>query len=177
MQHSGTKLVIALTSLALVLGATSWWYRYEAAHRATQFWGAVSARLIAESENLEALTFDPATADVVAALRPRPMGKSIDLSHARGQAHLRHALMSDRNYIWGELRDTAEIEWRWCLRFHESELQAYVVLSDDLTVIGKYEPSTDTRTAHTLTALSCQPMTSSLAEYFRALGLLARPSE
>jgi hypothetical protein len=177
MQHSGTKLVVALTSLALILGAIAWWYRYEAAHRATQFWGAANARLIAESENLEALTFDPATTDVVAARDPRSLGMSIDLSNARGQAHLRHALMSDHNYGWGKSPATAEIHWKWCLRFHESNLQAFVVLSDDLTKIGKYEPTTDAQTADTLTAVSCQPMTSSLVQYFRALGLLAPASE
>ena len=59
MSQSGTKLVVALGSLALVLGAASWWYRFESAHRATQFWGPAAAELILELGQVEALTLRP----------------------------------------------------------------------------------------------------------------------
>jgi len=159
MQNSGTKLVVALASLAFLLGATSWWYRYEAAHRASQFWGPEASRLIAEAEGFEVITWMPEENE----LRK-------DLSSARGQAHLRHALMSDRNYVWNKSVDATGIEWRWTLRFHEGERQVLVKLSEDLEAIGKLD-----LIAGTVTALSCEPMTASLEQYFGALGVLAKP--
>jgi len=156
MQYSGTKLVVALTSLAFLLGATSWWYRYEAAHRASQFWGPEASRLIAEAEGFEALTWMSEESE----LRK-------DLSSARGQAHLRHALMSDRNYVWDEPVDATGIEWRWTLRFFEGERQVLVKLSEDLRAVGRLDSI-----AGTVTALSCEPMTESLEQYFGALGVL-----
>ncbi|NOZ40075.1 MAG: hypothetical protein GXP24_07605 [Planctomycetes bacterium] len=167
MQQSGTKLVLALVGLAFLLGLTSWWYRYEAAHRASQFWGPEASRLIAESKGLQVWEEGALT---VSALHLNIMSIDFhevqDLSHARGQAHLRHALMSDRNYVWGEPLDSAAIEWRWCLRFHEGERQVQVLLSGNLSEIGKYEP-----TNQSVIAFSCEPMTASLQQYFGALGL------
>jgi len=170
MHNSGSKLVLALTGLALLLGATSWWYRYQAAHRSTQFWGADSSRLIAESEGLEVFTFEPVrNARELTQVGITTNSGPTDLSKARGQAHLRHALMSDRNYVWDQPLDTAETRWRWSLRFYELDRQVQVVLSDDLSLIGKVDVTGDA-----VTAYSCAPMTASLAEYFRVLGLLKK---
>ncbi len=159
MQNSGTKLVIALVSLAFLLGITSWWYRYEAAHRASQFWGAEASRLIAESESLEAITQDSDGNEI-----------RTDLSKARGQAHLRHAFMSDRNFVWDKPVDAKAIEWKWQLRFYEGDGQAKVMLSEDLKVIGKCGPASDSTVG-----FSCEPMTASLVAYFEAVGLRAKP--
>jgi len=168
MQHSGTKLVITLIGLALLLGGISWWYRYEAAHRSTRFWGAEASWLIAESEGFEVISFEPGRSENLSTLGGiDTRANSTNLSKARGQAHLRHALMSDRNYVWGKTVDTAVTRWRWSLRFYEPNRQIHVVLSNDLSVIGKYELADNS-----VTAYSCEPMTASLAEYFRALGLL-----
>lgn len=161
MQNSGTKLVISLGALALLLGAVSWWYRYEAAHRASQFWGPEVSRLIAESEGFEAQAWGPASGP--------DAGESTDLSHARGQAHLRHALMSDRNYVWSELPNPEEITWHWGLRFYEGDREATVWLSEDLAVIGRSNSETEA-----IVAYSCQPMTASLEQYFQELGLVAK---
>jgi len=173
MQNSGTKLVLALVSLAFLLGVTSWWYRYEAAHRASQFWGAEASQLIAESESLEALTLHSDSGKGLAgqmSAGQMSAGKATDLSHARGQAHLRHAFLSDRNYVWDEPLDAASIEWRWCLRFSEGDGQALVMLSEDLKSIGKQGPTPDS-----IVGFSCEPMTASLVPYFEAVGLRAKP--
>jgi len=175
MQNSGTKLVLALAGLALLLGATSWWYRYEAAHRASQFWGAEASRLIAESENLEAIHLVPHAAEPL--LIQIQVAKPTDLSRARGQAHLRHAFLSDRNYVWDEPLDSLETQWRWCLRFFdengdEDGQQAHVLLSEDLRTIGKLD-----FVAKRMSAFSCEPMTASLKQYFEAQGLLALDAE
>ncbi len=154
MQNSGTKLVLALVAMALLLGAVSWWYRYEAAHRASQYWGPAASRLIAEAEGLEVFEFVPGESE-----------QRTDLSQARGQAHLRHALLSDRNYEWQKPAQASK-DWHWRLRFHEDKRETLVCLSEDLETIGKPDAET---------ALSCAPMTASLRQYFEALGLVAKP--
>lgn len=159
MPQSGTKLVIALVGLALMLGAISWWYRYEAAHRASQFWGPAASRLIAESEGLE-----------VIALNSGEIEDRLDISKTRGQAHLRHALMSDRNYVWDEPLEIRDMEWRWTLRFHEGEQQALIKFTEDLKTVGRVDVANNTATT-----LACEPMAASLKQYFEAIGLLAKP--
>lgn len=167
MHNSGTKLVLALVGLALLLGVVSWWYRYEAAHRASQFWGATASRLIAESEGFEARWTDLAEDSQESSTE-----KILDLSKARGQAHLRHALLSDRNYVWGKPLDGETTDWRWTIRFFEGIAEAEVLFSRDLSVIGKRNADGDT-----VQAYSCQPMTESLEQYFQALGLIGKPAE
>ncbi len=168
MQQSGTKLVIVIVSMAFLLGVTSWWFRFEAAHRASQFWGPEASRLIAESENLEIIDLGPDLGQGFAA--QLTAGVSTDLSRARGQAHLRHALMSDRNYVWDEPLDAAVTEWRWGLRFHEGERETLVLLAKNLKEVGKPVSSSEV-----IAAFSCEPMTASLEQYFDALGLSAKP--
>ena len=104
-------------------------------------------------------------------LDPGVLLNSTDLSKARGQAHLRHAMMSDRNFVWARPLDPDKIVWRWELRFYEATREAIVMLSDDLQAIGKRNPETQV-----VTAYSCAPMTLSLRQYFGALGLLEQSS-
>ncbi len=166
MQQSGTRLVVGLAIMALLAGGTSWWYRYEAAHRATQFWGAEASRLIAESEGFEVwYPWPDPSAHVFSALSATKK----ELSRARGQAHLRHALMSDRNYVWGASVDPATVEWGWQLHFYEEELHAWVLLSEDLKVVGKRDRSTGE-----VAAFSCEPMAASVRQYFEAVGLVVK---
>jgi len=160
MQNSGTQLVLALLGMALLLGVTSWWYRYETARQASQFWGPEASRLIAESEGLEAV-------EQVS----RDQQIRTDLSKARGQAHLRHAFMSDRNIVWDKPLEDKVIHWQWQLRFHEAGREAWVLLSDDLKAIGKRAAP-----AGAVLSFSCEPMTTSLAAYFQAVGLLDKSS-
>ena len=167
MRQSGTKLVIALLGLAVTAGALSWWYHYAATHRATRFWGPELAGLIARPSHVEVRLLDTAVSPSQSQLLPITQGESIDLSHARGMVHLRHALMTDRNYNWGESIDSSTVVWKWALRFLYDSQQGLVLLSDDLTAIGKYQSE-----SAQLNAISCRPMADSLAFYFRDLGLL-----
>jgi hypothetical protein len=169
MQNSGTKLVVVLLLLALGLGAISWWYRYEASHQASQFWGAEASHLIAESEGFQARHqgVGLAAGEVV----PGVPGEVTDLSQARGQTHLRHALMSDRNYDWEALPDRAvTASWPWQLRFYQGDRETTVWLSGDFCWIAKRNPG-----SAALVARSCVPMADALHQYFQVLGLLARP--
>ncbi len=170
MQNSGKKLVLILVAGALLLGSSSWWYRYVAAHRASQFWGSEASRLIAESEELEGMKFEPIATESLSLLDGGTVGEFADLSKARGQAHLRHALLSDRNYLWEEPIDPDAIEWGWCFRFHEGERDVHVVVSNDLKAIGKYQPKTKSVSGYV-----CEPMTASLEQYFAALPLADKP--
>jgi hypothetical protein len=175
MQNSGTKLVFGLLAVALALGIISWWYRYEAAHRASQFWGPEAARLIGESTGFEVFRTQPTPAQPVAVPSQRAAGmdrgtQAVDLSKARGQAHLRHALLSDRNYRWDQPVDAEAVDWQWTLRFYEGERQAIVKLTRDLRAVGKTNLAEET-----ITAYGCEPMTSSIKQYFDALGLLTDP--
>lgn len=166
MQNSGTKLVILLVGGAILLGSVSWWYRYGAAHRASQFWGATASRLLAESEGLEGLRFDPLTGETVIGSGWASLGEATDLSKVRGQAHLRHALLSDRNYVWDQPIDLASQDWSWCFRFYEGPFEAFVLISDDLGAIGKFEPANNS-----VTGYSCAPLAASLDSYLGSLKL------
>lgn len=154
---------------ALLLGACSWWYRYEAAHRASQFWGPVASRLIAQGEGFEALTLQPESDESLAAQVAAALAEPTNLDHARGQAHLRHALMSDSNYFWDQPLESSEIEWKWVLRFYEGDQQVLALLTEDLKAIGKVDAA-----GERVAAFPCEPMTSSVEAYFVAIGLIEK---
>jgi len=172
MSQSGTKLVVALGGLALVLGVISWWYRFEAAHRATQYWGPQAAELIVEPGQVEAIALQPAIKDQPKEddFLPELNGEYTiasrhDLTDARGTVHLRHALTSDRNYIWDNSA-LARSPWRWALRFHDGGRQLVVLFTADLATLGHLPPNSET-----IEAISCVPMSETLQQYFAALGL------
>jgi hypothetical protein len=177
MNPSGTKLVVALATVALALGAGSWWYRYQSAHRATQFWGPASAELIVEPGQVEALTLQPATEGEPrqAGLPPQLGGEYavaalLDLTNARGTVHLRHALTSDGNYVWNQPA-AAPAKWRLALRFHDADQELLVLFTADLATLGK-----STSASPAIEAISCQPMAATLRQYFTALGLVDKPA-
>jgi len=173
MGQSGTRLVVAIGGLALALGVVSWWYRFESAHRATQFWGPAAAELIAERSDVLGLKLElaPEPVDGVPSgdwisLSPHdyetPLRK--DLTDAPGMVHLRHALLTDSNYLWMKRPEVPDT-WRWVLRFSQGDRYVLILLSDDLARLGKSMNSSP------IEMISCQPMTATLREYFVALGL------
>jgi len=175
MGQSGTKLVFVLAGLALSAGVISWWYRYEAAHEATMYWGVEASRLISQPSEVEiyelALLGAESAAEegtgVLELGRRYRAAEPRGLTNARGMVHLRHALMSDRNYEWDAPVDPAEIDWRWCLRFFDSQHEIRVVLAADLAAIGRVVAADQTP----VEAFSCSPLSESLRAYFAALGL------
>ena len=185
MGQSGTKLVVFLVGLAVTAGVVSWWYRFEAAHQATMFWGAEASKLIALPAEVEvaelALIKEETTAGEAEAAevgeedstrqlelgRRYKLVKTKPLTNARGMVHLRHVLMSDGSYEWDSPVDPAQIDWKWCLRFFEANREALVVLSDDLAAIGRVVEEGESQ----VEAYSCRPLTESLDVYFADLGL------
>jgi hypothetical protein len=172
MCQSGTKLVIAIGGFALTLGAVSWWYRYETAHRVTQFWGPEAAELIEERSNVLGLMLeavpegDPTTEDAGTIFDHRRYSTPlrVNLTNARGMVHLRHALMTDSSYLWIK-QPVAPSSWRCALKFHKNNRYVFVLLNEDFTTLGKSVDSLPVE------IISCQPMAETLREYFGALGL------
>ena len=169
MGQSGSKLVVTLGCLALALGAASWWYRFESAHRATQFWGSEAAALIVVPGQVEALILQPQNGrtegEKLPQLDDHLIVSQTDLSDARGLVHLRHALVTDTNYLWNETA-IAPVPWRWALRFQEADDSVLVLFSADLATLGKL-----TSDSPTVDVISCQPMAETLQQYFADLGL------
>ncbi len=166
MKQSGTKLVVGLACLALAAGLVSWSYHYGTTHQSTRFWGREAAALIARPSEVEFLRLELA----------EDSGQSLDLGRAysvtkireitndRGMVHFRHALMTDGNYAWASEPEPGEIDWRWGMRFHDGQIQALVVLAEDLATIGLVDQGR-------VRALSCQPMAETLQDYFDNVGL------
>ncbi len=175
MGRSGTKLVFILAGLALSAGVISWWYRYEAAHEATRYWGVEASRLISQPSEVEIyelilLGAESAAEEGTGVLdlgRKYRAAEPRGLTNARGMVHLRHSLMSDRNYVWDDPVDPTEIDWRWCLRFYESQHEVRVVLAADFSAIGRVVAAAPSP----VEAYSCRPLSESLRVYFAALSL------
>ncbi len=172
MRQSGSKLVVVLGSLALALAAASWRYRFETAHRSTQFWCPEAAQLIVEPGQVVALGLQSSAegekraADLLPLLGDAyTVVSRLDLTNAPGMVHLRHALTSDSNYVWGQSA-AAPAAWRWALRFQDADRQLLVLFTADLATLGK--SATNSSPAE---VISCQPMAETLQQYFTALGL------
>jgi len=164
MKQSGTKLVMGLACLALAAGLVSWSYRYGTTHQSTRFWGREAALLIARPSEVEIFRLELAKDS-------EDSGQSLDLgrpylaipireiTNERGMVHFRHALMTDGNYQWASEPEPGEIDWHWGMRFHDGQIQALVVLAEDLATIGLVDQGR-------VRALSCQPMAETLQDYF-----------
>jgi hypothetical protein len=109
---SGKHVIIAIVALALLAAAASWWVRYEATHRAAEFWGPTAARRIRDAPFVELyyINDDP---NVLATIR--------EISKAPGLTHLRHALLEDRSYVWPAQPAAGQPRWRWAIGFKEAD--------------------------------------------------------
>jgi hypothetical protein len=157
--QSGTKLVATILLLALGLGVISWWYRYESAHRATNFWGPAAAAIISEPERI----------DWFVVADGEPGGRQYqDVTGAAGMVHLRHSLVSDRNYQWGQPIVGEDVNWRWGLRFADEFGQVWVLFDETFRAVGRQlEEGGEIR------AIAATGMSETLQEYFSNRGFLA----
>jgi hypothetical protein len=115
--NSGKLVIIGIVTVGLVAAGTSWWFRFNATHRAAVFWGPEAGRLIRDAPKVE-LYRDPlavarairdalppnATPPVVNAARAgieqKIASSGIDISDGKGLSHLRNALLEDRSFVW-----------------------------------------------------------------------------
>src|SRR3954463_1323997 len=101
---SGKLVIITVLVVAIAGAAFSWFFRYNATHRAAEFWGQRITRAIR----------DAAVVQVYTPKRPITLPKNQsgeragfiddaelhDISSARGLVHSRNALLEDRSFKW-----------------------------------------------------------------------------
>ena len=174
---SGTKLVAGIACLALVLGVISWLYRFDSAHRSTEFWGPVAAELIAKPSTVTAMRLVPAGAAEGDAgelpVERLTLGDVEyvlvdvhDVTEVPGIVHLRNSLLSDRNYDWQV--EVAAPSWRWGLRLTEGGQAAAILFSEDYRELGLWQPQSGSEGVR---ALACRPMAETLTQYFASVKL------
>lgn len=172
--HSGSKLVLGLIWLALAAGLLSWWYRYEAAHRSTTFWGPHLAELIARPSAVMAFglekTSPTESSDESFLILDEPYSPTDrrNITKAAGMVHLRNAILSDGNYRWD--REVTTDDWRWCMQFEGNGRKATILFNADFTVLGRMNQRADQ-----IRAVDCQPMAETLQEYFESSKIFAPP--
>jgi hypothetical protein len=166
IMQSGTKLVLGIFGLAVAAGVLSWWYRYEAAHRSTSFWGPHFAELIVRPSQITAFGLEeispPESSDESFPILDKtyyPTNRK-DVTKAAGMVHLRNAILTDGNYRWD--REVNTDDWRWCLQFAGDGRKAKVLFTEDFTILGRLDQSGAVR------VVDCQPMAETLREYFKS---------
>lgn len=167
---SGSKLVLGMVALALVLGLGSWWYRYEAAHRATQFWGTRAAGAIARPDQVIGMELadplppggeiSPEKASTIMRIGSEvyPVASKKDLVSARGIKHMDSLLLADHNFRWD--RPVVNQRWKWAMLFVNNAGTARVLFSDDLQSVGMLDLE-----GLQVKAVDCTPLKSALEEY------------
>jgi hypothetical protein len=146
---SGKLVIFSIVAVALVAAVASLWFRYNATHRAAEFWGPETATLIRDATivKLYHVNDDPSLVSLVR-----------DISKARGLTHLRIALLEDRNFIWPAQYTVTPPRWRWALAFSNpgQEEQFVLELTDDFKQLVC---STDKNTV-----LNSEPIAAGLRE-------------
>jgi hypothetical protein len=163
--QSGTKLVLGIFGLALAAGVLSWWYRYEAAHESTTFWGPHFAELIANPSNVSAFALEATTesSDEAFSILEKPYSPvdRKDITQTPGMVHLRNAILTDTNYHWDH--EIENDDWRWCLEFVGDGRKATILFNEDFTILGRMNQRADQ-----VRVVDCQPMAETLREYFKS---------
>src|SRR4051812_15803668 len=86
---SGKLLIVGILTVAIAAAAASWWFRYSATHRAAQFWGPETARLIRDASVVE--IWRPSNPIISTSAAPLVESSDLhDVSSARGLVHLRN---------------------------------------------------------------------------------------
>ncbi|MEX2307619.1 MAG: hypothetical protein WD738_08510 [Pirellulales bacterium] len=155
---SGRLVIIGIVSIALAAAAASWWFRYAATHRALEFWGPETARLIRDAPTVELNQSIPPVASPASGTGGfLDSADGSDISHAPGLTHLRNALLEDRSFAWPPRPTTPRDTWHWLLLFRDARSNEAVFLwfSRD----WKYVSSP----VHRQT-LSCEPISAGLAK-------------
>jgi hypothetical protein len=150
---SGKLVIIGVLGVAVVGAGASWWFRYNATHRAAEFWGPQAVRLIRDAPQV-----------TLRRLRSKP--SEIDISNAHGITHLRNALLENRSYDWPRLENSLRSQVsmpRWALIFSDPSSNENIAIqfSDDC---GLAELVSDNARGW---AISCSPIKAGLSQVFR----------
>jgi hypothetical protein len=153
MQLSGKLVIIGIVGVALAGAGAGWWFRYNATHRAAEFWGPQAVRLIRDAPQVK--------------LQHRESKPSeIDISNAHGITHLRNALLENRSFDWPRPETSVRSQIampRWALIFSDPSTHENIAIefSDDC---GLAELVSDDARGR---AISCSPIKAGLSQVFR----------
>jgi hypothetical protein len=128
-EKSGKRLILAVIAIALLSGAASWWFRYQATRHSAQFWGPQASTLIRDAKHVTLRSDAPSTDAEGGAEADVPR----DMSNAKGLTHLRANLLEDINYQWDSAA-VADTNWANSLVFaaaEGAEPRAVVLFSPD----------------------------------------------
>jgi hypothetical protein len=173
---SGKIVIIAILTVGIAAAAASWAFRYEATHRAVEFWGPTTAQMVRDAPDVSIvqqpftnLTVDRAKSDVEKA---QANSAAIDISQAHGLVHLRNALLEDRSFEWptpGGL-DNAGIDSDpnyWLLTFHDPSTNQSELISfnNNCTLAFRWTRNADKET-YRIEPISTKPIAPGLVEFF-----------
>ena len=146
---SGKWVIIGILTVALAAAGGSWWFRYNATHRAAQFWGPDTTVLIRDATIVK-LYYVNDDLNTLSLVR--------DISKAPGLTHLRNALLEDRSFIWPAQPITQPPRWRWALEFNDpgQPEQFVLALTDDFKQVV-HKSNNDI-------VLNCEPIAAGLRE-------------
>jgi hypothetical protein len=173
---SGKLVIVAILLVCFWVAAAGWYFRYEATHRPVKFWGPEAAILIRDAPRVT-VHRGPFSGSSPATIQTSFDASKIDVSHAHGLAHLRNALLEDRNFDW-TTADKPLPFWpsdvdmmRWWLTFDDPSTGKSVTiwLSDDFHWASR---SDDEHHGH---AISTAPMAAGLREMFEEFSSKSAP--
>jgi hypothetical protein len=162
---SGGLVMIGILVVAVAAAATSWWFRYNATHRAAKFWGPEAAKLIRDATQVT-VHYSPFISNETS-MRANGASK-IDVSHAHGLTHLRNALLEDQSFDWTtadnpmllppEKADTVY----WFISFHDlgTGKDVTIWLTDD------FRRASHSDAEHKAHSVSTAPIAKGLREMF-----------
>jgi hypothetical protein len=152
--NSGKLLILGIVAAAALLAGAGWWFRYNATHRAAEFWGPRAVRLIRDAPRVVYSNLQSTSPDV-----------EHDVSSARGLTHLRTALIEDRSFDWPTSAQALTTEPARLLEFRsgsdEAESTLRLYFSSDLAWVVDASPDGTQQGA-----ISCRPIAKGLAEMF-----------
>ncbi len=161
MQLSGKLVVSSIVTIAILLAGASWWFRYNATHRAVEFWGADVASRIRDAKkvSLTQVSRDSQGFKLVSYTR--------DVSAAPGLTHLRTALLEDKSFEWPSVEIANCTPWGnstpygWELDFFgESQPHVHIYFSVDPKFAYNFISGRKCR------RVSCAPISKGLLEVF-----------
>jgi hypothetical protein len=180
---SGKLVIIAIFVAAVSAAAASWLFRYNATHRAAEFWGPEAAQLIRDAPDVklfkeptaptDSLGVDLSNTDAIgAAIEDRINKSAVDVSRAPGLLHLRNALLDDSSFVWppGEVNpssDTTEIGY-WWLSFSDgkSGKSTTIWFSEDCRQALQLMPKPNRPGEFVSTPISTKPISAGLQKVF-----------
>jgi hypothetical protein len=160
-------VIIGIFVAAVSAAAASWLFRYNATHRATEFWGPEAAQLIRDAPVVEFSELEHVQDADGELTRIASAG---DVTSSPGLTHLRNALLEDRSFEWPPEAPNGEQQWKYSLWFRRlagqstdntDDVDLVIWFSNDFHWAEKVLPG-----AVTDRVISVQPISKGLRKMF-----------